>query len=325
MATNTVAVVIPVYNVESYLEQCLDSIITQTHTNLEIIIVDDGSTDRSGHICDDYAKKDSRIKVIHQQNEGLSAARNTGIRRATSEYITFVDSDDWIESTMIETLIHDLLHGHSDISVIGRFLEYGNRTIDDSNGVFAAMTPEACLKQMLYANGIDNSACGKLYKTKAFSSITFPYGKEFEDTETTYKLVMESQQISLHSVPLYHYRKTSPQSITHGPFSLRKMDLINQAQNITKEIARKYPTLEKACSRFLMHAYLSILARALDAKNHNKKIISQLYTYIKKYRKNVIKDINAPKSDKIALCCTFFGYKTYYLVWKLIYTRKERE
>ena len=117
MKKHLVSIVVPVYNVEKYLKRCVDSIINQSYNNIEILLVDDGSTDSSGKICDDYLKKDSRIKVIHKQNGGLSDARNFGIDKSTGDYLSFIDSDDWIEKDMIMNLFNSIINEKSDISI----------------------------------------------------------------------------------------------------------------------------------------------------------------------------------------------------------------
>ena len=128
---NLISIIVPIYNVEKYLKKCIDSIINQTYKNLEIILVDDGSPDNCGKICDEYAKKDNRIKVIHKENGGVSSARNVGVENATGEYIGFVDSDDYIEKDMYEVLINNLKKENADISIISNYEVYKNKIIEN--------------------------------------------------------------------------------------------------------------------------------------------------------------------------------------------------
>lgn len=319
-----VSIIVPVYNVSPFLKKCIESITHQSYTKLEIILVDDGSTDNSGEICDIYKKKDKRIRVIHQKNGGLSSARNTGIQKATGELLSFVDSDDWLDHATIETLIKDLETTSSDISAVGRYLEYENKSTKSADNNLYELTSEKCLYKILYSKGIDNSACGKLYKIGIFKDITFPEGKEFEDTTTICHAIMSADKITFRASSMYHYRKNNLNSITHTPFSDKKLDLINLSTIITDEISSAYPKLKKACNRFLIHSYLSILARAIDTNNPDKATIRRLYNYIKAHRVTVLKDPEASKTDKAALASTFLGYRCYYMLWKYFYTLKER-
>lgn len=189
-----ISVIVPVYNVELYLRKCLDSIVNQTYRDLEILVIDDGSTDGSGIICDEYGKKDSRIKVFHTENKGLSAARNLGIDKSTGEYIGFVDSDDWIEPNMYEKAISYI--GLADILCFSKF-----------EGIYTGFEALICL-----INGeISTVTWNKIYRRSCFSIIRFPEGRIIEDISTTYMLVHQSERVVCADIRGYHHilRKTS--------------------------------------------------------------------------------------------------------------------
>jgi len=201
-----ISVIVPVYNVKPYLPKCLDSICGQTYTNLEIIVVDDGSTDGSGIICDEYAAKDSRIKVIHQENGGLSVARNKGLDVATGEYIAFVDSDDWIDREMYKELYENLVKQGVDISMCSYIQHYPNRSRAKCNsGKTHVWTGREAIRELIAGKRVATMVWDKLYNKSLFDEIRFPDGKIFEDAAIIYKLFAKSGKVSQVEKPYYHY------------------------------------------------------------------------------------------------------------------------
>ncbi len=182
-----ISVIVPVYNVELYLRKCIDSILAQTYRDLEILVVDDGSTDGSGAICDEYAGKDDRIKVFHTENRGLSAARNLGLDNTTGDWIGFIDSDDWIEPDMYEVLLRKAEETRADIIECGCYADYtttsyGHLAIQKTvSGIDAV--------EALIRGEIRTQVWNKIWRSNLFSEIRFPEGHSFEDVATTYKLV----------------------------------------------------------------------------------------------------------------------------------------
>jgi len=198
-----ISVIIPVYKVESYLPECIDSILRQTYRDLEILLIDDGSPDRCGEICDKYAGIDARIRVFHTENKGLSAARNLGLREAKGEYIGFVDSDDWIEPDMYEILLRRLKETGTDISACGVWNE-----CPESKHVYSVcdkvfIGPEAT--RALVCN-LTNAVWNKLYRKECWAGISFPEKHIYEDNATIYKVVLRTESLSCVPDPLYHYR-----------------------------------------------------------------------------------------------------------------------
>ena len=208
MQNPLISIIVPIYKVEEYIKNCIDSIISQTYKNLEIILVDDGSPDNCGNICEEYSLKDKRIKVIHKKNGGLSSARNAGLDIASGEYIGFIDSDDWIEGDMYESLYNALVEYNADISVCGRYIVQGNRitTISDSEKAEVFTRREALSELVLDEySGMKNFAWDKLYKKELFENIRYPEGKYYEDIFTTYKLFSLSNKIVDIKSPKYYY------------------------------------------------------------------------------------------------------------------------
>lgn len=216
-----VTVIVPIFNSEKYLEQCLDSIINQTYTNLEILLVNDGSTDGSAQICESYASKDSRVRLIHKKmgGSGVGATRNTALSYATGDYILFVDNDDWLEINHIESLYNTLKETDSDIS-IANFTEY-----DDERQVFLIRESQSTYFQTVYKpeewfekQYYNFSQCftvpwGKLYKASLFENILYPENERVEDDYTTWKVYLMADKIVFTNVSLYLHRKR-PDSIT---------------------------------------------------------------------------------------------------------------
>lgn len=202
-----VSVIVPIYNVEEYLNTCVDSIINQTYKNIEIILVDDGSPDNCGKICDEYACKDSRVKVIHKKNGGLSDARNAGIDVANGEYLIFVDSDDWINKYMIERLLAFAIDKKLDI-VECKFINIYSRQLvkDESNvGECKTFSSIEALENHFNGQGLYRCVWNKIYKKYLFNDLRFPKGKVAEDLHTTYKLFFKASKVGLIDFHGYYY------------------------------------------------------------------------------------------------------------------------
>lgn len=203
-----ISVIVPIYKVEKYLKKCVESILEQTYSNLDIILVDDGSPDNCGDIMEKFRKKDERIRTIHQKNGGLSDARNSGIKIAKGKYIVCIDSDDWIEKNMIEVLYKDIIKTNSDISVC-EFVEEDDfqnilSTKKYNNEIIEFNSKEA-LKSLIKQDILTNHAWNKLYKASLFEGIEYPKGQLMEDVSTTYKLFEKANKIVYQNTSLYHY------------------------------------------------------------------------------------------------------------------------
>src|SRR5574344_1816284 len=221
-----ISVIVPIYNVEEYLPQCIDSIINQTYGNLEIILCDDGSPDGCGKICDEYAKQDSRIKVVHKSNGGLSDARNAGYPYVTGEYISFVDSDDCISKYMFEVLLNIIKSENSDIAECGveKFTQ-GNMPVDkgaDSVGI-KTYSAEDALKELIKDGAFHQHVWNKLYKASVINNILFEKGKLNEDEFWTYQIFGNAKKISKTDCRLYYYLQRGG-SIMGESYSLRRLD-----------------------------------------------------------------------------------------------------
>lgn len=214
-----VSVIIPVYNVSSYLRQCLDSVTAQTYRNLEIIIVDDGSRDDSGSICDQYAETDQRIQVLHTANRGLSAARNLALDKMTGSYIFFLDSDDWIENDIIETFVSAAVQTQADIVSARIWREYPDQSLPDRVG--CEKTQSYCGKDIVapFSKRVfRNEVWNKLFRSECFHTIRFPVGRNYEDVATLWKVIRNLAEnggrVTALPVRLFHFR-IRKSSISH--------------------------------------------------------------------------------------------------------------
>lgn len=221
-----ISIVVPVYNTEKYLSQCVDSLINQSIDNIEIILVNDGSTDSSGKICDDYMKQDNRIKVIHKANGGLSSARNAGLKIASGSYVGFVDSDDLVDREMFAELITLVNTYNTDIAV-GNIRKFNEDGIIDNyykgNKKIIKFNTKEALSELPVNNIITFSACNKIFSRTLFETIRFREGIIFEDMDVMYKLISISNAVIYSSKPMYFYRKNK-ESITGKKFNLNRLD-----------------------------------------------------------------------------------------------------
>lgn len=221
-----ISIIVPIYNVEKYLRRCIDAILNQTISNLEIILVDDGSPDLCPQICDEYAKRDNRIVVIHQENGGLSAARNAGIKAAKGEYIGFVDSDDYISPNMYELLYDNIEHYDADIAICN--FEYvddnGNALNRPSPMKTEVLTNKQALRKLEEKRWTYYvTAWNKLYRRSLFDEVTFPIGKLNEDSAIMHELFHKSRQIATIDDKLYYYVQRN-NSIISGGYNVKRLD-----------------------------------------------------------------------------------------------------
>ena len=205
-----ISVIVPVYNVEPWLRQCLDSIVGQTVRDLEILLVDDGSPDLCGEICEEYARADERIRVFHTENRGLSAARNLGLREARGEYIGFVDADDWIEPEMYAVLREAMEETGADVSICG--VRYGV-AVPAEDGKREVWSGEKALTVLLDRK-INSQVWNKLYRRQLFQNVVFPEGMNYEDVFVMHRIVGQADFVTRVPFTGYHYRRQRPGSIT---------------------------------------------------------------------------------------------------------------
>jgi len=286
MQNPLISIIVPIYNVEPYIRKCIGSILNQTYKNLEIILVEDGSPDKCAEICDEYSLKDNRVKTIHKKNGGLSSARNAGIDIASGEYIGFVDSDDWIENDMYESLYKTLKEHNGDISVCGRYIVQGGRitTISDTEVAYEFSRKEALAELVLdECRGIKNFAWDKLYKKELFDTIRYPEGRCFEDIFTTYKLFAIASKIVEIKSPKYYYLLRGD-SICGTNTPSKRYDYYQANMECLEYIKKIEPSLTDMCDRQLfnrLHFCLNDILALDYKKNEFTKEIKEILNKLK--------------------------------------------
>ncbi len=312
-----ISIIIPIYQVEKYLVRCLESIINQTYENIEIILVDDGSKDNCPQICDEYMKKDKRIKVIHKKNGGLSDARNKGLETIKGSYVTFVDSDDYVEKDYIEYLYKLIKKYKTNLSVCASRAIYESGTIISQETYEEyKLTKVKLLEKMLYQENINVSTWGKLYASKLFNDIKFPNGRIFEDSLTTYKLIDKCDYIAVGLVNKYNYM-IRENSILTGPFSEKKLGLIEAYDEMGDYLLKSHPELEKAIIRAKVYANFSTLRQMIYAHPRLKDKEKDIKKFILSNSRVVMHDKRAQRRDKFAIILLSFGIPFFKIGWTL--------
>lgn len=321
MESVLVSIIIPVYNVEKYLNQCVDSAVNQTYKNLEIWLVNDGSKDSSGRICDEYKSVDSRIRVIHKENGGLSSARNVALDLMKGEYVYFLDSDDLISLDLIETYLN-LIHEYKVDVVMGTSYEFYGNIDTNVNHIKQESKPEIyskveALKLMLLDEKLHHAAAGPLFKSDLYNDIRFPVGMLYEDYATTYYVMSKSKRV-LYIDDYRCYYRMRPGSIMNSKVTERDMILLDIADTISHDIVREYPELENQAIRKMVVVNLKFYSKILDTgfgafKNEQKRIRETLARYEKKF----LTSGYAKKTDKVKIKAFKVGKIPFYVVYKI--------
>lgn len=292
-----VSIIMPVYKVQEYLDRSLNCILNQTYTNWEAILIDDGSDDNSGKICDEYAKRDNRFKVIHKENEGVAAARNTGLEAAKGEYIEFIDSDDFAHPSMIETQMKLIKETGTDIAITGYRFAYDSQIVDytvksqpvilDSKG-----TIEKILENQQFC-----SPWTKLYSRKVMEGIKYPAGAIFEDLMTAFEIFGKAEKIVYQDIDFYYYFQAC-ESITRSDFHYGKLDEVRALEKQYEYISKEYPQLaDDARYKYIKNVVGHLMNLVTKKDDYGKKkykefakILKSNYNFYVCYKKTSKKD-----------------------------------
>ncbi len=316
-----ISVIVPVYKVENYLEKCVDSIRNQTFSDIEIILVNDGSPDKCGQMCDEYANIDSRIKVIHKENGGLSDARNAGLKIAIGDYIAFVDSDDYIEPDMLEKLYEACKKYHVKMAGVDLAYVFENKNdrVEKSNHTSTVMSSNDFFKLMLNVDlFLRTGVWNKLYEKTLFSDVCFPKGKVYEDVGTMYKLVFKCDYIAYISEPCYNYLKERNGAITAGMYSKKEYDRLEMNSQMTDFIKNNHPELLEVVYGYrAVNCHLSIVNSMIVSGIEDRRMINLLKKDIRKNIKVILKS-NLSITKKIQVFIFGCGFKLYSLLYKVI-------
>lgn len=307
-----ISIIVPVYNVEEYLSRCIDSILEQTFTDFELILIDDGSTDNSGKICDEYSKKDSKVKVIHKENGGLSSARNFGIDVASGKFLGFVDSDDYIEKDMYELLYEDICKINADIAICGIYDKYENKCHRNKYPMQkCVLGSEQAFKLALEGKTIPVSAVNKLYKREIFKKKRFPVGKNYEDAFLIPELLINSNKVSYNPLPKYYYVHRE-NSITTNEFKIKDLDIIDAYTKNLVFVKSNYPQFESQALFRYIWSYMFVFDKICMSKEFNGiDIYNNIVNEIKRYIPFVLKNSLFSIKRKISAIILFISPKLY--------------
>lgn len=271
-----ISVIIPIYNVQPYLKRCVDSVCGQSYTDLEILLIDDGSTDESGSLCDLLAKSDSRIQVYHQENRGLSAARNLGLEKTNGDFIAFVDSDDFILPNMLQTL-HDVLEKYDCDIASCSFIKFTDHIlkIENSAKKLKIFSSEDALRDLFLSGVFQETVWNKLYRRSVLENLNFPVGKYHEDIFFTYQAFLHAKKIAAVDFIGYGYFQRQD-SISGAKFSSKRFDALEgmaiRAEKIKKEAPSVYPEACLSLARNCLYQYQCALLSGESSVEDQKKI-----------------------------------------------------
>jgi len=323
MKNPKISIIVPIYKVEIYLKKCIDSILAQTFTDFELILVDDGSPDSCGKICDEYAEKDRRIVVIHKSNGGQSSARNVGLDIAKGEYIGFVDSDDWIERDMYENLYNLVIKYKSDISIVGINFIYPNKIRKSKQYEVRIMDSKQAMYELIKHEIFGNYFCTKLFKKKLFNNTKFKENLIYEDIDLLYKLFHKAQTIVAKGVCKYNYLQRENSTVRNRKF---KNDEFYVKQERLNFITENYPEFRELCELDLYETALANLGKIplLEKENPNYNNFIALREYLNKNYKYTLRNKNILLKTKFLLLILKVSPKLYIFFLKLIKIKNER-
>lgn len=309
-----ISIIVPVYGVEKYLDRCIKSLVNQKNVNIEIILVDDGAVDRSPQICDTWAKKDGRIKVIHKENGGLSDARNKGLKIANGRYIAFVDSDDWIEQNLYRTLLDAINETKSDIACckIARVQEKASNFKNEIlSGNYEIYSTTEAMYELIMDRKIQQVVWNKLYKRETLENIWFEVGKYNEDEFWSYQVIGQAGQVVIVDYVGYYYLQRNS-SIMGSRYSARRLDAV-EAKTLRQSYLEKfYPSLKVIGKINLLYTCLYHGQQVLKymEKTDKKNAIDRLQKTFRSYRLKNEEILNLSCRDRIWL---YIGGKRFQL------------
>lgn len=316
-----VSVIIPVYNAEKYILKCIESILNQTNSDLELILVDDGSPDNSGAICDEYATKDNRVKVFHQKNGGVCSARNKGLSMANGEYVSFVDSDDYLEYNALEVLYNDIITYNADVSCALMVGDSNHGASNLKNGEYEVWSGSDAVKESLLDNRFTYSSCAKLYKRALLDDVRFEEGKKIhEDSFFNFSVFLRKPTVVVRNIGIYNYVNNS-ESASHAEFSEKFFDVLYFADK-KKELANEqFPEFQAEINNAMVKANLAMLHAFCNTNDKKyKKDIKRCIKTVKELKSYFVPAI--PGDQKFFNVVTNNLYGVFKIYYNLRYKHK---
>lgn len=314
-----ISVIVPAYNVEKFIGKCIDSILRQSFKDFEVLLIDDGAKDSTPEICDACAKKDSRIKVYHKENGGLSDARNYGIDRMQGKYVTFIDSDDYVDSGYFEYL-YGLITQEEDIQIAicgKKSVREDENASPDPETFHEIITGERAVQKMLCGHGSGHSAWGKLYSANLWKTVRYPKGKIYEDYATTYRVMALVDKAAWGNAAIYFYVQHI-ESIMHQKCSRRSLSLVDIADEETEFIVKKWPALKQEALARKVTSELKCLQNILNAKNeefddYKQKIVED----VRRHKGELLASKKVALKTKIKIIALLLGERTFGFIYNL--------
>lgn len=314
-----ISVIVPAYNVEKFIGKCIDSILRQSFKDFEVLLIDDGAKDSTPEICDACAKKDSRIKVYHKENGGLSDARNYGIDRMQGKYVTFIDSDDYVDSGYFEYL-YGLITQEEDIQIAicgKKSVREDENASPDPETFHEIITGERAVQKMLCGHGSGHSAWGKLYSANLWKTVRYPKGKIYEDYATTYRVMALVDKAAWGNAAMYFYVQHI-ESIMHQKCSRRSLSLVDIADEETEFIVKKWPALKQEALARKVTSELKCLQNILNAKNeefddYKQKIVED----VRRHKGELLASKKVALRTKIKIIALLLGERTFGFIYNL--------
>lgn len=314
-----ISVIVPAYNVEKFIGKCIDSILRQSFKDFEVLLIDDGAKDSTPEICDACAKKDSRIKVYHKENGGLSDARNYGIDRMQGKYVTFIDSDDYVDSGYFEYL-YGLITQEEDIQIAicgKKSVREDENASPDPETFHEIITGERAVQKMLCGHDSGHSAWGKLYSANLWKTVRYPKGKIYEDYATTYRVMALVDKAAWGNAAMYFYVQHI-ESIMHQKCSRRSLSLVDIADEETEFIVKKWPALKQEALARKVTSELKCLQNILNAKNeefddYKQKIVED----VRRHKGELLASKKVALKTKIKIIALLLGERTFGFIYNL--------
>lgn len=319
-----ISIVIPVYNAEMYISECLESILHQSYQNFEIILINDGSKDASAQICKQYVQKSDRIKLIEQDNRGVSAARNVGKKQATGKYVLFVDADDALHPDMLKTMYFEASQKELDVTICSikkvTARDLSDEQIDVSD--FRMLSKEEAIFYLLQGKKVESGAWNKLFRSELIQNIDFVEGKRInEDKYFVFQSFLAADKISITDKRLYYYIQRN-NSVTKQPFSDRLFDSIFFSKKIYQETTQRFPQLEPVARYCLLQAEYTVLRRMYSHRKRYAQEYSKIRNDIKVFKMTDIRKYFSFVQITGLICVKWFPLG-YWIIRQLDNLRKE--
>ncbi len=309
-----VSIIVPIYQTERYLPRCIDSILTQSFRNFELLLIDDGSQDSSGAICDRYAQRDSRVHVFHKENSGVSDTRNYGLDHAKGDYIVFVDSDDYIGRDYLKILIEMAVENDADMTILSfQWTDTENTVFVESTDQRFVFSGRETLREMVKGNLFDTHICAKLFKSELFSNVRFPIGKTYEDLAVIPYLISDCCNcVFSTSIQYYYYQRS--ESITHCPTESNLQNWLEETRKLLDYTAKKYPEIYPyAVSRMVKTMFWTAIDWHLFSRNF-ESAVSKYRDEIAKYVKTAPSLPGLTKKERMKLSFFMENLELYRIV-----------